>query len=390
MKVIRRQFLQIAGVAATASAAAAVGALAQAPPGRKRGGIFGRKASRRYERPMGKKRQHRTMAEKLRKYEVKGEGYEFIPAMMHLLRRYNAALPDRAKNEVDRRLARALDQIPKGKERLSEALKRDQAIPRELKRRAFSPKYLDLKLDQAIDVPEMTEIVTRARRLRNTSVRAIQAASISTGKLLGTEKGDCGCCCAATQPAGSEPTPTAPPNKYELTYANLYCVDESDPETWFSDSPYVVFAGLTEEMAEEGTPAYGVHTPVYEDVDDGDRRPSTGNAGLLLYARTGPKEIASSLLITTACFESDGGDPSETTEDLRTALTAAATTAASAGGVVGWVVAGGAVLAIGVTYLVDLLVGDDQIGNTIGLSYRGRCRFQDGIGKPLCVPSFAF
>ena len=39
-------------------------------------------------------------------------------------------------------------------------------------------------------------------------------------------------------------------------------------------------------------------------------------------------------------------------------------TAAGAGGVAGWIVAGAAVIAIGISYLVDLWGADDQIGDT--------------------------
>jgi hypothetical protein len=130
----------------------------------------------------------------------------------------------------------------------------------------------------------------------------------------------------------------------------------------------VVFGVITEEMAESGTPAWGFHTPVYEDVDDGDRRPSSGDENLRLFGFTGPKAIDSSVLITAICMENDLGDVSDTTDAVRTALTAVAKAGASAGGVAGWIVAGVSVLGIGVTYLVDLIGADDQIGSSIALS----------------------
>jgi hypothetical protein len=145
-------------------------------------------------------------------------------------------------------------------------------------------------------------------------------------------------------------------------------VDESDPEFFGSDEPYVVFGIITEEMAEAGTAAVAVHSPVYEDVDDGDTRPSSGDQNLRLFGFTGPRAIDSSVLITASCFENDLGDVSDTTDAVRSALTTAATTAAGAGGVAGWIVAGAAAIAIGVTYLIDLFGADDQISDAIPLS----------------------
>ena len=145
-------------------------------------------------------------------------------------------------------------------------------------------------------------------------------------------------------------------------------MDESDPEWWGSDEPYIVFAAITEEMAESGTAAVAVHSPVYEDVDDGDTRPSSGDQNLRIFGFTGPRAIDSSVLVTGSCFEHDLGDVSDTTDKVRAALTAVATKAAAAGGVAGWIVAGVAVVGIGVSYLVDLIGADDAINSSIALS----------------------
>ncbi len=336
----------------------------------KRRSLFGRKMPRRFERTTGKKRLHRSLAEKLRKYEVRGEGYEFLPAMMHLVKRYLADLPDENKNEMDKRLAKALGTIPKARKLLEIAAKKHQELPRELKRRVFSPKYLDLEIAQGIDVAEISSIVQRANLLRNTSVKSIAAAVATTGRppVKDPQNGCCCCCCQAPPSPQPNPTPTTPPNQYEITFTKLYCVDESDPEWGGSDEPYVVFGIITEEMAEAGTAAVGVHTPVYEDVDDGDTRPAAGDQNLRLFGFTGPRAIDSSVLIAASCFENDLGDVSETTDAVRSALTTAATTAAGAGGLAGWIVAGVAVIGIGITYLIDLIGADDQINDTIALS----------------------
>lgn len=338
-------------------------------PGRKRQSLNVRKMARQYERTKGKKRNHRSFAEKLRKYEVRAEGYEFVPAMMHLVGRYLADLPAAKRTDMDKSLAAALDAIPGAKKVLKIAAKNYAGLPRELKRRVFSPAYLDLKVEQAIDVPEVASIVQRSRLLRNLNVRAVGSV-LAPPDRTPTKDGHkgCCCCCCGTSPDQPDPRPTTPPNQYELTFTKLYCVDESDPEFFGSDEPYVVFGIISEEMAEAGTAAVAVHSPVYEDVDDGDTRPPSGDQNLRLFGFTGPRAIDSSVLITASCFENDLGDVSDTTDGVRSALTTAATTAAGAGGVAGWIVAGAAAIAIGVTFLIDLFGADDQISDTIPLS----------------------
>ena len=341
---------------------------AKEQPEHKRQSRYGRKMVHTYERTEGKKRHHRSLAEKLRKYEVRAEGYEFLPAMMHLVGRYLADLPADQRTDMDKSLAAALDGIPEAKKVLSIVAKNHAGLPRELKRRVFSPSYLNLKVEQAIDVPEVASIVQRANRLRNLNVAAVGGV-LAPPERTPTKDGHNGCCCCQTPPNNQpDPRPTTPPNQYELTFTKLYCVDESDPEFFGSDEPYVVFGIITEEMAEAGTAAVAVHSPVYEDVDDGDTRPSSGDQNLRLFGFTGPRAIDSSVLITASCFEHDLGDVSDTTGAVRSALTTAATTAAGAGGVAGWIVAGAAAIAIGVTYLIDLFGADDQISDTIPLS----------------------
>jgi len=331
---------------------------------KQRESVFGRKATCKWERSAGKKRSHRTLEEKLRKYAVNAEAYEFVPAMMHLLERYVTDTKS-ARTDLDDRLARALDKVPGAKSLIKTAVERHREIPRELKRRVFSPQYLDMKVEQPLDSLAVAGIVDRATHLvgRNVSeaINVIGVAGKPTTK-------PCGCCDGRGGSTGGNTPPPPKPNRYELSYSKLYCVDESDPEWWGSDEPYVVFAVITEEMAETGTTAQGFHSPVYEDVDDGDTRPEKGEENLRLFGFTGPRDIASSVLITATCFEHDTGDVSETTDAIRKALTSVATTAASAGGVAGWIVAGVAVVGIGVSYLVDLIGADDQIGKSIALS----------------------
>jgi hypothetical protein len=316
------------------------------------------------ERETGGKRRHRKLEEKLRKYEVRGEGYEFVPALMHVLRRYVEGVPAEEQTELDRRIARALDETPHGPRLIAQAVKTDQEIPIELKRRAFSPAYLNLPTERAIDIEEARGILTRARSFRNRPVADL--AEFVARSRLPTK--DDTCCCPPEEPPSDPRPPRPPPNQYELTFTKLYCVDESDPEWAGSDEPYAVFGVITEEMAESATPAQAFHTPVYEDVDDGDTRPSSGDENLRLFGFTGPRAIDSSVLVTASCWENDLGDVSDTTDAVRAALTVVATKAAAAGGVAGWVIAGVAVVGIGVAYIVDLVGADDGIEGTRAIS----------------------
>lgn len=328
---------------------------------------FGRKMTDKYERKLGEKRLHRSFAEKLRKYEGRAEGYEFVPAMMHLLRRYlDSDLPTDQKNAIDKRLQKALDQIPNAKEIMQVALSNHDNIPNELKARIFSPKYLALEITQGIDVSEVSNIMQRATMLQNTSIRSQYSMSARTGDFF-SNYGNCCCCChTPNMPSPHpEPPPIAPPKQYEITFEKLYCVDESDPEWGFSDEPYVVFGIINEEMAEIGTSAWAISTPKYEDIDDGETAPASGAQMLRLFGAAGAKDISSTILITASCFEHDFGNITKITDAVRAGLTAAATKAASAGGTVGWLIAGASVISIAVSYIVDLWADDDQISSTM-------------------------
>jgi hypothetical protein len=312
----------------------------------------------------GKKRPKRHIEEKLRKYEVQAAGFEFIPALMFTLERYVEGVPEKQQTDLERRLSRALKEIPDSQELLKRTLNVHREIPPEIRRRAFSLRFDDRPRDQGISDEEMGEIVDRANAFENRPVATLATVAAARHPKPKHE----GCCCPTDEPPRDPPPPPPPPNNYEVTFAKLYCVDESDPEWFGSDEPYVVFAVLTEEMAEAGTAAQGFHSPVYGDVDDGDTRPESGDENLRVWGFTGPRSIASSVLITGSCFENDLGNPEETTSAVRTALTTVATTAAGAGGVAGWVVAGVAVVGIGVTYLVDLIGADDAIDGTLAIS----------------------
>ncbi len=316
----------------------------------------------REKKEKSQKRPRRSIEEKLQRYESHAEGYEFIPALMHSLQRVVDGRGRGDETPEDRRLAQALKDAG-ATDLIARAVRAHNEIPAELKRRAFSPRLLNRPLDEPITEEETATIVRRAATLVNLNVNAI-----TPGKLQTDPKGRGNCCCPENEPPRDPEPPKPPPNQYELTFAKLYCVDESNPEWWGSDEPYVVFGVITEEMAESGTSAQAFATPVYEDVDDGDTRPSSGDENLRLFGFTGPRPIASSVLVSATCFEHDLGNVSETTNAVRAALTAVATKAAAVGGYAGWIVAGVAVVGIGVSYLVDLIGADDKIGGSLAMS----------------------
>ena len=308
------------------------------------------------------KRPRRTLEEKLQRYEAHAEGYEFIPALMHSLQRVVDGPPRGTETAEDRRLAQAIKDAGAG-ELIQRAVQAHNEIPLELKRRAFSPRLLSRPLEEPITEEETATIVHRAATLVNVNVN-----TLTPGRLAADPKDRGNCCCPEVEPPRQPDPPKPPPNQYELTFAKLYCVDESNPEFWGSDEPYVVFGAITEEMAESGTSAQAFASPVYDEVDDGETRPSGGDQNLRIFGFTGPRPIASSVLVTATCFEHDLGDVSATTDAVRAALTAVATKAAAAGGLAGWIVAGVAVVGIGVSYLVDLIGADDKIGRSLAMS----------------------
>jgi len=353
---------------------------------RSRGTRYGRLAPYQDKEREGKKRPKRRIEEKFGKFQVQAAGFEFVPALMFTIERYLGGVPQDEQTDLERRLGRALAEIPKSQELLEQALAMHKRIPLEIKRRAFSMCFEDRPRNRGISDNELSVILERARAFKNRPVAALAtlAAAANPGH------GKTGGCCQSDDPP-RDPPPTPPlPNRYEVDFLKLYCVDESDPEWFGTDEPYVVFGVMTEEMAEAGTPAQGFHTPVYSDVDDGDTRPESGDANLRVFGFTGPRAIASSVLITASCFENDLGNPEETTSAVRTALTTVATTAAGAGGVAGWVVAGAAAVAIGVTYLVDLIGADDTINGTQAISLTQADADARTAGGPFVFPALHF
>ncbi len=307
---------------------------------------FGRKASNvNVTKPKGCKRSHRTLEQKLKKFERNPRGYQFIPAFMHTL---NRVLTGKSpETETEERLARAIADLGNDKIPLEEACKKYAALDPDLRSRAFATRYLALPVDRPIADAELAAIVARTPFLTGSPRDRIKA------------HGKVACC-----PEDETPPPQMPRDNYSLTYVKLHCIDESDPEIFGSDEPYVTFGVLTEAQAEAGQTGYTVQTPIYEDVDDGETRPEEGEENLQVWGKVAPKPIDSPFLVAGVCMEHDLGSPSEVASGLRSSLTTVATTAAGIGGVAGWIVAGAAAIGVGITFLVDLWAEDDQINGT--------------------------
>ncbi|MGH2402735.1 MAG: hypothetical protein ACRDE6_08470, partial [Candidatus Limnocylindria bacterium] len=177
----------------------------------------------REKKQKSQKRPRRTMEEKLRRYESHAEGYEFIPALMHTLQRVVEGPRKGTETAEEQRLAQALKDA-KATDLIARAVRAHNEIPLELRRRAFSPKLLTRSLDEPITEEETATIVQRAATLVNLNVDAI-----TPGRLAADPKGRGKCCCPEAEPPRDPEPPKPPPNKYELTFAKLYCVDESNP-----------------------------------------------------------------------------------------------------------------------------------------------------------------
>ena len=318
-----------------------------------------RMLARGFDKIKGERRFHHVIEDKISKYEDNPAASEFIPVMMHMLKRYCADLPEGEKNSLDVSLTNALDAIPDAKDSLCEAVEKYEAIPHEIKRRAFSPTYLDLATDQAIDVSQLQETLQTA--IPEVPGVAEAAPAAAFGVTAGLPM--------ASAIERFRRTLVKPPrNKYELSFSHLYCVDESNPEFWGSDEPYVVFGVISEEMSESGIPAKAFTTPIYGGVDDGDRRPEQGDEGLRIYGETGPIPITSPVAITATCMEHDIGDVEDEVKKVAEVLTAVAKVVCSVLPVPNWIVLGLGQLEAAVSFLFDIWFADDQIGETITMT----------------------
>jgi hypothetical protein len=151
----------------------------------------------------GKKRPKRHIEEKLLKYEAQAAGFEFIPARMFTLERYVEGTPEKQQTDLERRLGRALDEIPESRTILKEALDVHREIPREIKRRAFSLRMEDRPRDKGISDGEMAEIIDRANVFKNRAVATLATSPAARHPKHPME----GCCCPTDEPPRDPPPP---------------------------------------------------------------------------------------------------------------------------------------------------------------------------------------
>lgn len=247
---------------------------------------------------------------------------ELAGVLTRLLRRYAADVPASQLNDVDRAIARGLDQIPDAR-RIAARMTRHVLDGRGRSGvEALAPAAAQ-PLDRAVGLDEVRAVFDRF----------------------------------PTQPVAAAVTT----NRYELRFSHLVCRDETNPEFFGSDEIYVVFGWITQEMATQGQPARTVRTPIYEDIDDGDRRPGSGSQNLRVF---GPQTMGGGVAFTATCFERDGGDLADTMKNVSVALTSAAAVAVLVGPIVAKVVA----IAAAVTDFLANILKDDQIGPSAGLA----------------------
>ena len=91
-------------------------------------------------KPRGCRKFHTSPEERLRRFEMKAAGHEFIPALMHTLGR---ALSGKNETATEERLQAAIKQLGNDASFLATALKEYEKLDLDLKTRAFSTRYLD-------------------------------------------------------------------------------------------------------------------------------------------------------------------------------------------------------------------------------------------------------
>ncbi len=251
---------------------------------------------------------------------------EFAGLIMHLLSRRAEGI---AAPGIDERLARALEQPPEAQELLQRVLRRARRLPQGRREELFSTAFAAAPITAQIDPERLAGIARRAR---------VTVPPIVAG---------------ATRQA------------YGVVFDNLRCIDESNPEFPGSDEPYVVFGVLTQAQADAGQAGRALRTPIYENVDDGDRRPASGSQNLRLFGPAGAATIGDGVLISAACFEHDLGDAAEIVALVGDVLTAVGAVAGELGIELVALVAGALAAIAG---MIASWGQDDPVGAPAGLA----------------------
>lgn len=262
---------------------------------------------------------------------VNGAVRELATVAMHLIKRQAADIPNEQQNDLDRAMARALARARLSRTRLVDGVQNYQRMRPTRKRNLFNLRLSDLPTTAAIDVDQIRDIIDKIGPL-------------------------------------PLPQPVDKPSLHEVTFSHLICDEESGELDFLgSDEPFIVFGIVVPGALGLPDETRVVSTPVYAEVDDGERRPSSGSQNLRLFGESGPALIDSSspLVITATPFERDPGAGAETaTFAVATALIIAS------GFLVEVPPAAAALLIAGV--LTGLIVGlgffgDDILGPTLSI-----------------------
>jgi hypothetical protein len=250
---------------------------------------------------------------------------ELAGLMVHAMRRYAAGVGP--ANAVETEVKRQLDQITDARRTTQELARRVDRLPAARRKSLLSPRFADLGADRPVRPDEVRGLIDRLRPPVN--------------------------------PGG--PVTSSP--RFELTFSHVICRDESNPEPLGSDEPYGVFGVISEADSLASRPPRVVKTPTYENVDDGDRRPSSGSQNLQLF---GPGRITSDLIVTAVWMEQDlGADGVKVVNAIKFGLGIAAAIAKATGAALVAAVLGAAQTVAG---LIESLGADDQVGAQITIA----------------------
>jgi hypothetical protein len=161
------------------------------------------------EKRRGGTKFHATTAEKLRKLQRHPEGQAFVGATMHLVRRQLEGRDPETPTED--RLRRAIEGMGDDRRVLESIAARYAKLDPDEVVRVVSPRYLH----RSLYIPVYEE------ELVGTLVDAVKGSA-------DTEPGECvHLCCDG---GDGRPPDVPDPFDHGLTFAHLYCVDESNPD----------------------------------------------------------------------------------------------------------------------------------------------------------------
>lgn len=253
---------------------------------------------------------------------------ELATVAMHLLKRQAADIPVAQQNGLDRAMARAMAKSQLSRASLIDGVQNYQRMPAARKGELFDLPLSNLPTNVGIDFDRIRDILDR----------------IGPFPL---------------------PQPVDKPSPHEVTFSHLICDEESGELDFLgSDEPYIVFGIIIPGALGLPDETRVVATPEYTEVDDGERRPSSGSQNLRLFGESGPALIDPNrpLVITATPFERDLGGGAQA------AVLAVATALIIVSGLLAEITPAAAALFIAgvLTGLIaGLGFGDDPLGPTL-------------------------